>query len=266
MSQEHPVFSVAAAQIPIGSDIDANVICIFRAMEECVRQGATVLVCPETAVSGYSPVIGRGREPHEWPMIEDGLQAIAKRARDLQLWVAVGSEAWDAGRWWNRFYVYSPDGQLVVFYDKVHLTGDDTHYYTAGSSYPVFRINGTTVGLQICYDARFPEGYRALLHQGAEVILQGFYGAGSGTWKVPVLGAHLRSRAAESGCFVVASNVSNPLQIVTSQIVDPLGLVLAQANQDCEEVVSATLRLQRVEESEIRKDYFTRFEGRDLSH
>jgi predicted amidohydrolase len=266
MSPVNSSLRVAVAQIPIGAEIDANVGRIIRAMEECALQGAQVLVCPETAISGYSPAIGHGREPQEWPRIREGLQSIAERARELSLWVAVGSEAWEDGHWWNRFYAYNPDGHHAATYDKVHLTGDDTRYYTAGSNYPVFHIEGITVGLQICYDARFPEGYRALLHQGAEVILQGFYGAGGGTWKVPVLGAHLRSRAAESGCFIAASNVGNPLQIVVSQIVDPLGLLLAQANQDREEVLSATLQLRCVEESEIRKDYFTRFEGQALPH
>ena len=208
MPQGYPALRVAAAQILLGADINDNVSHILRAMEQCVQQGTQVLVCPETAVSGYSPTIGRGREPQEWPLIQEGLRAIARGARDLGIWVAVGSEAWEAEHWWNRFYAYGPDGQQAAVYDKVHLTGDDTRYYTPGSSYPVFQIEGITVGLQICYDARFPEGYRALLSQRAKVILQGFYGAGSGTWKVPVLGAHLRSRAAESGCFVVASNVA----------------------------------------------------------
>ena len=72
----------------------------------------------------------------------------------------------------------------------------------------------------------------------------------------------LRSRAAESGCFVVAANVAGPLQIVVSQIIDPLGLVLAQANQDCDEIVTAELDLNRVAASEIRKDYMQRFRAR----
>jgi predicted amidohydrolase len=90
-------------------------------------------------------------------------------------------------------------------------------------------------------------------------VLQGFYGAGGDTWKVPVLEAHLRSRAAETGCFIVAANVAGPLQIVVSQIVDPIGLMLARANQDREEIITATLALQRVAESEIRRDYLTRY-------
>ena len=97
------------------------------------------------------------------------------------------------------------------------------------------------------------------LDQGAQVIFQGFYGAGGNTWKVPVLEAHLRSRAAESGCFVVGCNVSGPLQIVVSQIIDPLGLVLARANQDCEEIIKAELDLGRLDDSEIRDDFLERF-------
>jgi len=133
-------------------------------------------------------------------------------------------------------------------------------YYRPGSAAPpVFCLDGVRAGLQICYDVRFPEGYRQQLAQGVEVVLQGFYGAGGDTWKVPVLAAHLRSRAAETGCFVVAANVAGPLQIVLSQIVDPLGLLLARANQDREEIITANLALQRVAESEIRRDYLTRF-------
>jgi predicted amidohydrolase len=76
---------------------------------------------------------------------------------------------------------------------------------------------------------------------------------------VPVLAAHLRSRAAENGCFIVSANVSGPLQIVVSYIIDPLGLVLAQANQDCVEVITADLDLKRIGDSEIRRDFLGRF-------
>jgi len=49
--------------------------------------------------------------------------------------------------------------------------------------------------------------------------------------------------------------VSGPLQIVHSQIVDPLGIVLAEAEQDCEDLIVAELDLARVAKSEIRADY-----------
>lgn len=244
---------VAAAQISIGGDMDANVQRIRQMMRRCSDEGVELVVFPETAVTGYSPTIGHGRDATEWPSISAHLSGIAELASDLSVWTIVGSEAWDGEFWRNRMYAFSDSGDTVATYDKVHLTNGDTNCYQPGERHVAFDMKGITVGLQICYDARFPEGYRALLAQGAQVIVQGFYGAGGDTWKVPVLGAHLRSRAAESGCFVVAANVAGPLQIVTSQIVDPLGLMLAEANQDREETISAELEMARVDDSEIRR-------------
>ena len=250
---------VAAAQIHVTDQLGENLDTISQTMRRCAADGVEAVLFPETALTGYSPVIGHGRDASEWPAVQEGLGAVAQLARELGIWVVLGTEAWDKGAWVNRLYAYSDAGQVAGTYDKVHLTNSDTCFYRAGTRNTLFEMKGVTIGLQICYDARFPEGYRSLLHQGAKVIMQGFYGAGSNTWKVPVLGAHLRSRAAESGCFVIAANVAGPLQIVVSQIVDPLGLVLAQANQDREEVITADLDLSRLGDSEVRRDYLERF-------
>jgi predicted amidohydrolase len=259
MTQTYPTLRVAAAQLASGGNMDENQSRIQEAMRRAAALGAEVVLFPETALTGYSPTIGHARAPEEWPGIAARLEAIAGLAGELRLCTALGYEAWEDGAWHNRLDAYTAAGALAARYDKVHLTGPDTKFYRPGTRQVTFSLNGITVGLQICYDARFPEGYRALLAQGVQVILQGFYGAGGDTWKVPVLSAHLRSRAAESGCFLVAANVAGPLQIVTSQIVDPLGLLLAQANQDCEELISATLDLRRIEDSEVRRDYLARF-------
>ena len=250
---------VGAAQIAITDSVTNNLTHILDAMTRGADMGLELLVFPETALTGYSPAIGHGREAGEWPAIEEALGRIAEAAARLGLWVAVGAEAWTGEAWMNRAYVYSDLGAAAATYDKVHLTGSDTAYYVPGERPTVFDLRGVRVGLQICYDVRFPEGYRALLDAGVEVILQGFYGSGGDTWKVPVLSAHLRSRAAETGCYVVAANVAGPLHIVVSQIVDPQGLMLAQANQDCEEIITAELDLNRIASSTIRKDYLERF-------
>jgi deaminated glutathione amidase len=249
---------VAAAQIPIHADMDRNLEQIMRAMRGCAALGAELAVFPETALTGYAPAIGSGRDSAQWSEIVSRLERIRALAGALGLWTVVGTDAWEEGAWYNRLYVYSAQGVQVTTYDKMHLMDTDTHYYRSGKCPTLFEIRGIRVGLQICYDVRFPEGYRTLLRQGTQVVVQGFYGAGGNTWKVPVLAAHLRSRAAENGCFMVAANVSGPLQIVTSQIIDPLGLVLAEANQDHDELIVADLDLDRIAESEIRRNYFER--------
>jgi len=199
------------------------------------------------------------RAPGEWPAIEAALQSVAEAAQRLRLWVALGCDAWDGGAWVNRVFVYNDAGELAAHYDKVHLTGDDARCYRPGRRDVSFDLRGVRVGLQICYDVRFPEGCRALLDQGVRLVLHPFCAVGSGTWKLPVLAAHLRSRAAENGVFVVAANAAGPLQMVVSQIIDPDGLVLAAANQDRVEVIEANLDLDHVQHLGIRDDYLTRY-------
>jgi predicted amidohydrolase len=274
MGQPNRTLRVAAAQIAITDDIACNLRVILATIQRQAARGSEVVLFPETALTGYSPAIGHGRHASEWPTIESALATIAQAAQEHGIWVLVGTEAWVGTHWVNRLYAFSDTGQIAAQYDKIHLTRADTQFYQPGTEQVVLDLKGITVGLQICYDVRFPEGYRSLLDQGAEVVMIGFYGAGSGTWKVPVLEAHLRSRAAENGCFVVAANVAGPLQIVVSQVVDPLGLMLAQANQDCAEVVEAELHLDRIADSEIRQDFLSRFRDtrfrdtrlRDSSH
>ncbi len=259
MEKKAQTLRVAAAQIAIGGEIEANLQAILKAMHQSADRGAGLAVFPEAAITGYSPDLGRGRPPEDWPTVQAALERIQEAAQRRHLGVVVGSEAWEEGDWVNRLYAFSEEGALLGYYDKVHLTRADWRYYRPGHKYVVVPFQGVRLGLQICYDARFPEGYRALLDQGVEVVAQGFYGAGTGTWKVPVLEAHLRSRAAENGCFVVAANVAGPLQIVVSQIVDPLGLMLARANQDWPEIIVADLALERIQESEARADFLNTY-------
>jgi len=253
---------VAAAQIEVGGELDLNLETILGAVRDAAAVGAELVVTPEAALTGYSPAIGHGRDADEWPSVREGLATIAGLASELGIWVAVGTEVWDGEAWLNRLQVYSDHGQPVAAYDKVHLFGDDARYYRPGAHHTIFQMRGIKIGLQICYDVRFPEGYRSLLAQGAEVVLQGFYAAGGDTWKLPVMGAHLRSRAAENGFFLVAANVAGPLQFVRSQIVDPSGLLLGQANQDHVELVTATLDLGQVSESMVRRDCLAWYRNR----
>jgi predicted amidohydrolase len=255
---------VAVAQVRVGDDIVANTGAILSAMARCAVEDVEVVVFPEAALTGYSPALGRGRTAAEWSTIREALDAVAAQARGLGLWVVVGTEALDGEDWVNRAVVFSDAGEVAATYDKMHLMGPDRPYYRPGTAPTLFDLRGVRVGLQICYDVRFPEGYRALLHGGAEVVLQGFYGLGTGKWKVPVLTGHLRSRAAENGVFVAIANAAGPEQIVYSQIIDPLGLVLAEARPEEEDLVVASLPLARIADSEIRRDYWQYHAPADL--
>lgn len=259
MTQPRASLRVAASQMTVSAEVAENVRAIRRTLDQCTKRGVEIALFPETAISDYAPALGRHRRAETWPDLQAALAEVAMAARETGVWTVVGCDAWRDEGWVNRLYVFDAQGETMATYDKVHLTPDDWTYYQPGDESVLFHHDGVAIGLQICYDVRFPEGYRDLLHQGAQVILQGFYGAGGDTWKVPVMNAHIRARAAESGCFVVAANVAGPLQIVHSMVVDPLGLILAQANQDCPELLVADLDLGRVADSSIRRDYLGKY-------
>ncbi len=137
--------------------------------------------------------------------------------------------------------VFDPRGEMVARYDKMHLfdvqVDDRQAQYSESRSFepgsrivcvdaPVGRI-----GLSICYDLRFPELYRKLLEQGAEILTvpSAFTKVtGEAHWEVL-----LRARAIENQCFVLAANqggVHNATRETWghSMIVDPWGRVLAR--------------------------------------
>jgi predicted amidohydrolase len=132
-------------------------------------------------------------------------------------------------------------GALVAQYRKIHLfdvnlTNGEQHHESRriapGNEIVTAEIDGITFGLTICYDVRFPELYRLLALRGAQILLvpAGFtLHTGRDHWEIL-----LRARAIENLCYVLApaqigSHPPNQHCFGRSMIIDPWGLVLAQA-------------------------------------
>mgnify|MGYP000471752138 CR=1 FL=1 len=77
MERDTRIVRVAAAQIAIGGEIEANVRAISEAMRQSADRGAMLGVFPETAITGYSPDLGRGRPPEDWPAVQAALATTA---------------------------------------------------------------------------------------------------------------------------------------------------------------------------------------------
>ncbi|MDQ4018972.1 MAG: carbon-nitrogen hydrolase family protein, partial [Actinomycetota bacterium] len=123
-----------------------------------------------------------------------------------------------------------------------------------GDEIAVIDIDGVKLGLTICYDLRFPELYRILALEGAELITVPaaftLY-TGKDHWELL-----LRARAVENQCYVAAANEwgtheGGKASYGRSLIVDPWGVVLAQA-PDEDAVISA--ELDRAHLERIRRD------------
>ena len=150
----------------------------------------------------------------------------------------------------NTCPVYDPEGELAAVYRKIHMFDVEVGgvvYRESDSEEPgegltSCEVEGWRLGLTVCYDLRFPELYRILAVEGAELITvpAAFtLHTGKDHWELL-----LRARAVENQCFVAAANqwglVNGKASYGRSSIVDPWGVVLAQApDEDC--VISAEL-------------------------
>ena len=252
MNAEHNHWKLAAIQMNSGPDLDANLEQAAELLRSAADQGAQVAALPENfAFMGRherDKLALQEREP------EDGAQGTIQQflsvcAAELNIWLLGGSVPMvspDPDRILAAALLYDPQGQRVARYDKIHLFDVETErdgrterYAESASIHPgalstvVAESALGGVGLSICYDLRFPELYRDLVGQGAELLMvpAAFTRqTGEAHWE-----ALIRARAIENQCVVVAPNQcgSHPGERQTwghSLIVDAWGRVLAQGD------------------------------------
>src|SRR4051794_10258369 len=183
-------------------------------------------------------------------------------ARELGIDLVAGSFTEGDDVRHNTSIHFGPDGEARASYRKIHMfdvevggrTYRESAHETPGEEGVLSRAaDGTGLGLTVCYDLRFPELYRILAIEGAQVITVPAAFTLATTrehWEVL-----LRARAIEDQCFIVAANqcgehAPGVRSGGRSMIVDPWGVVLAQA-PDAECVVVADLDLDR--QAEVRR-------------
>jgi predicted amidohydrolase len=248
----------AAVQLNSTGDYERNLSVAERLVRDAAADGAELVVLPEKwPVLGTPEQTAAGAEPLDGAALSWARGA----ARELGIDLVAGSVAErvdGADRGANTSVHIGPDGEDRATYRKIHMfdveVGGRTYReseHEAPGDEPVTSAlaNGEGLGLTICYDLRFPELFRILAIRGATVVTVPAAFTETTTrdhWEVL-----LRARAIENQCFVIAANqVGEPAPGIRtggrSMIVDPWGLVLAQA-PDHETFVVAELDFGRLE-------------------
>jgi nitrilase len=243
---------VAVIQMVSGADVQANVRQAHSLLQEAAQAGAELAVLPE-----YFCLIGQ--KDADKLAIQESFgkgplqQFMASSAQELGLWLVGGTIPLTAGaptttgRVFNSTLVFSPDGDCVARYDKIHLfrfdngteSYDESRVLEAGDKPVTFDLDSRDghhwrIGLSVCYDLRFAELYRAYADAGAHLMLvpSAFtYTTGQDHWEVL-----LRARAIENLSFVAAAAQGgvHDNQRRTwghAMLVDPWGKVLGQQEQ-----------------------------------
>lgn len=172
LEMNFPSVTVAALQMePRIGHKAANLELSLRLIDEAASAGARIVVLPELASSGY---VFRSRE-EAFELAEQvpqgaSTQAWQDIARQRGIYVIAGVAERVGHKLYNSAVMVGPDG-YVGTYRKLHLWGDEHLYFEAGDlDLPVFHTPFGRLGMIICYDGWFPEVYRLLALQGADIV------------------------------------------------------------------------------------------------
>jgi len=234
-------FRAGCAQIGVTDSVQVNLQKILAYIHKADSQGVKILLFPETALSGYRPYHFKHKPFPSKETLESALERVCRQARETKIWLVLGTTSHEEDGLYNIVYLIDDQGRIRASHAKTHGTGD--RYFRAGKEVRTFELAGMKFGMQICYDARFPEAWRMQALDGARVIFHVSHAAGGDGWKIPVWEGHLRSRTAENGLWVVSCNTSGPVQAGESYIIDPDGLLVAESNQEKEELITGLIDL-----------------------
>jgi len=247
---------LATAQFELTDNIDRNLQAILDLAQKAIEADSRLIVFPECALTGYP-----GGDMDDLSRIDpldvrQALQRISVQASELGIFIAVGLALPLEQRqgWANALIVFDDSGRRVCDYRKTALTHSDQGFFQPGDSDPVFTIDGIRFGCQICYDVRFPEGYRRLFVQGVHVVIHCYHQAGSKHWKQrrDIMSAFQRVRCSENGVYAVTSNTIGHNrgrdQWIPSMIVDPIGTVVASLDSSATDVLVATIDAEDLKE------------------
>lgn len=246
---------------------------LVRLLEESHQQGATFVVFPELTLTTFFPrywdddaaTMDRYFET-EMPGAE--IKPLFDRAAELRVGFYLGyAELTPDRRHFNTSILVDSAGNIVGKYRKIHLPGHadrvedvpaqhlEKRYFEVGDlGFGVFEVDGVRFGMCLCNDRRWPEVYRVLALQGADVVVLGY----NTPMEVPgwreephaKMATHLlslRAGAYQNAVWVAAAGKSGDEDgchmIGGSAIAAPSGEILAKARTEGDEVVVGTVDL-----------------------
>lgn len=231
-------------------------------------QGAGLILFPELSNTGYvEPLVPGGPMVSDVPhygaalwnacAAPDGeeIAALAALAGGLGVHVVIGLGLRDglrAGVMRNASLLIGPGG-VTGTYVKVHQWQNEKLWFTKGDRIETFAALGTRIGMQICYDIRFPEITRILALQGAGIVTSVWasFGAEDAPVADPALFIHRAyTRAVENGVFFLSCNRAGvhggQRFFGRSCAVGPDGTVLGALDHDGEGVLRVGLDLSAI--------------------
>ena len=235
---------LCAIQMCSGTDIDENIANIEWQLSTLAQQQQQLVVLPECCLFFGGQETSQLSLAQAQQTTDSLINKLAAIAKQFNIFLVAGSIPVLANvkdKYTNTCLVFSPDGEQLGRYDKLHLfdvsVADNEKNYSEsrlvmpGDQITNVDVLGVNVGLSICYDLRFPELFRKLTQQGAKIITvpSAFTRVtGAAHWLTL-----LRARAIENQVYIIAPgqegvHLNGRETWGHSVIINPWGEILAQ--------------------------------------
>jgi len=263
MNRHKKKFKVACIQLNTQQSILRNLKHTLKYIHEACNAGAEFILTPEIT----NTISLKKKDLLKITFYEKDdpfLNEISFLAKDRSVWILIGSLIIkDKGnRLFNRSFLINPGGKLVCKYDKIHMFDamiskkefyKESSVFSKGSKIITAQLPWGKLGMSICYDLRFPDLYRKLSSNGADLI------SIPSAFTRPTGKAHwhtlIRARAIENSCFIFApaqcgKNSSYRKTYGHSLIISPWGEIIAE-KEDKPGIILANIDMSYVEK--VRK-------------
>ena len=250
-------YLAAAIQLDSQEDKAENLRAAASLIDEAAGWGAKLVGLPECmAYCGREEGVKKNAEP----IGGETTKLLCEKAKKHGIWLQGGSfneTVEGEKRVYNTTLLVNPKGEIAAVYRKLHMfdvevssgpSYKESSAILPGDEIVVADTDLGKIGLSICYDIRFPELYRIMVRQGAQIFFASAaftLFTGRDHWE-PIL----RVRAIENGCYMIAPGQMGKKTTLQMQgksiIVDPWGNVVAKAS-DYPSVIVAEIDLDQVD-------------------
>lgn len=242
-------------------DIDSN----LKRMEPFIRyasdQNSTLICFPEMNITGYCSdnSVKKIAVNDSGPISQYLMELASKYAITILAGIAeIGSD----NSVFATHLVVSPSGKSDK-YRKLYIAPPEKQTFSPGTSIPVFESSGLKFGIQLCYDAHFPELSSRMAEKGVDAIfIPHASPRGNSEEKFRSWMRHIPARAFDNSIFVIVCNQVGPngnnlyfpgLSFVT----DPSGTVVAKSFSDTDDILITTLKKESLDSTRNhRMKYF----------
>ena len=237
--------AVVISNSPVGK-IRQNLDALAGRVREAKKKNAAIICFPEMNITGYST---RKKIVDSAQFVPGPVTGeLAELAEKENITILAGlAEKDEKGRIFAGHLVVTPQG-LSGVYRKLHIAPPEQRIFSPGKNIPLFDAHGVRFGIQLCYDAHFPELSTRMALNGADIIFFPHASPrGTPEEKFNSWMRHLTARAYDNGVFVVACNQAGENKKGLNfpgiaLVIDPSGNVIAKDVSGKENMIVVDLK------------------------